>query len=1120
MSIRTTTTSPISPPPVSSTPQTLDLKRLLSKPAPPSPRTRGSASDSEGFSDSPARSRGGILVDRGFTLPQMKEKEPRLGRSKSVQSLSSRNTEERETPPEKEKRPRNVLRRRPSAQKSAPALPATTSATAVADPMPLLRSSPRSPLTPPISPSPTLSRASTRSNTAPSPILKSQFSARSGSSLDTPLVVPRTCSPGKEGYGGAQARRVRSREWMNEGANKGDYVVNVTDESGDHVGADARKRLRELKGHPFPSSPLPSLSPSPSPSRSRPQSPSIRPHYHPQNLDFSASSSSSSTCTHSKSASRSRSTSRNPLTLSPSSITTTITKTQTTNSNSGSTLTPAAAVVAAYKRQTFLNDRPNNGRTVGGSSSVDTSASISGFSRLSFGAGGGGGGFAAIEHLASQAQEAGRQEDKTEQSEAEGDESNQQFTLFTASAGPIIAVGGRYNHPSGGIERKGSGLRTLTRKVSGRFRRAQSEGELKDRNKDKDEGERNFVETPQRGRPSLQHERPSTTGTGKSGKRATMSALGKGGKVVRSLRLSIDKFPEEVRAFRPEKKEKDTQAPPTPASKSPASAASTPSPSGGGSRIWKLMKRISTGALRERYTQEEPPPPVPSLPKEFMSSTIPPVVVDDEKGVPGTPTGGGFGKSVRKKASMVLGARIPSSPTKTAIPRSPLAKTAPRPSPTVPRPSTTTRSSSPMSSDVASARFFSGPGYKQSSTSAHSSASSLLFDDVPPLPQPHLNNKTGNFRNHIVPPSELGKMGVNRRSDEGQHRGSQESLASLSRLARASPTPTSGRSQLMKLKVVVPPTSSPSSPVDVPLIVHTPAAELVSLPLPPRRAGRPVAVRRNTNTPTIAAEGWGERQQEMVQRKERDATDETMAEWERIWGASSGSPGEYRNGMDKDERSGSPIIPSFSTADPINAFMPKRISTDTKRSKGSSAGLTSPVVSHRHPVQLDEMGYSPAESLPPPPRSKKGVIRPASISTPTSPVRSPLLVSPRTARTSTSTSPSSRRSTGGHSVASTLTIMAHQRRRSSSFISSTTSLGSPPSPNSPSPPHRAVMFRELGRANLGIRLTEQEKAARWDDLLERSAQAGGTLHLNFGARTGEDGLKSDRLRFSDISELT
>lgn len=70
-----------------------------------------------------------------------------------------------------------------------------------------------------------------------------------------------------------------------------------------------------------------------------------------------------------------------------------------------------------------------------------------------------------------------------------------------------------------------------------------------------------------------------------------------------------------------------------------------------------------------------------------------------------------------------------------------------------------------------------------------------------------------------------------------------------------------------------------------------------------------------------------------------------------------------------------------------------------------------------------------------------------------------------------------------------------------------------------------MTFRELGPKGSGTNsssgggqaLTEAEKAERWDDLLERSARAGGTLHL--GGASGEDGLRSDMLRFSGVSDV-
>ena len=67
-------------------------------------------------------------------------------------------------------------------------------------------------------------------------------------------------------------------------------------------------------------------------------------------------------------------------------------------------------------------------------------------------------------------------------------------------------------------------------------------------------------------------------------------------------------------------------------------------------------------------------------------------------------------------------------------------------------------------------------------------------------------------------------------------------------------------------------------------------------------------------------------------------------------------------------------------------------------------------------------------------------------------------------------------------------------------------------------PRSPLRFREMGSGGEGGKdrkvLTEKEKADRWDDLLEKSDRAGGTIHI------GNTKLMSDSLRFSDYSTLT
>lgn len=58
-----------------------------------------------------------------------------------------------------------------------------------------------------------------------------------------------------------------------------------------------------------------------------------------------------------------------------------------------------------------------------------------------------------------------------------------------------------------------------------------------------------------------------------------------------------------------------------------------------------------------------------------------------------------------------------------------------------------------------------------------------------------------------------------------------------------------------------------------------------------------------------------------------------------------------------------------------------------------------------------------------------------------------------------------------------------------------------------------LKFREMNKTAPRAAMSEQEKDALWDDLLERSAKAGGTLHY------GDEGaaLLSDNVRFSTVS---
>lgn len=207
------------------------------------------------------------------------------------------------------------------------------------------------------------------------------------------------------------------------------------------------------------------------------------------------------------------------------------------------------------------------------------------------------------------------------------------------------------------------------------------------------------------------------------------------------------------------------------------------------------------------------------------------------------------------------------------------------------------------------------------------------------------------------------------------------------------------------------------------------------------------------------------------------------------------------------DRPESPTIPSFSTSDAVNAFPARRLSATL-----SARSRNSPISTHPSPVNTISPSSSLPTSLPPPPRPLRSAQRPApAVSVSQSP---PIVVIDDIPAGRKSESHAriqhNRRSSGGLSSTSTTRPM---RRRSSSIGGTTRSSSrrsmSPPPGGGGSAIDSMFTFRELDNS-VGPRryaLTEEEKAEKWDDLMERSARAGGTLHLAAGARE----LDSDRL---------
>ncbi|EMD39003.1 hypothetical protein CERSUDRAFT_112710 [Gelatoporia subvermispora B] len=165
-----------------------------------------------------------------------------------------------------------------------------------------------------------------------------------------------------------------------------------------------------------------------------------------------------------------------------------------------------------------------------------------------------------------------------------------------------------------------------------------------------------------------------------------------------------------------------------------------------GGRWWKLVKRISTGGLRDKYNQRPTtPPPVPALPPELKRATFSPLsrtTFEINKSPAQSEAAHGDG-------NVLLSRFIQSRASLSGIRPNAHAHPTPQSTPTPPkkhsmgsRPSTTTRSSSPVSSEMF-----------HRTHSTRSSASSY-GEEVPPVPQTHVAQ-------HILSPSELHRLQSN-----------------------------------------------------------------------------------------------------------------------------------------------------------------------------------------------------------------------------------------------------------------------------------------------------------------------------------------------------------------------
>ncbi|EPT03063.1 hypothetical protein FOMPIDRAFT_1022649 [Fomitopsis schrenkii] len=418
-----------------------------------------------------------------------------------------------------------------------------------------------------------------------------------------------------------------------------------------------------------------------------------------------------------------------------------------------------------------------------------------------------------------------------------------------------------------------------------------------------------------------------------------------------------------------------------------------------GGKWWKLVKRISTGGLRDKYRERSrtsTPPPVPPLPLETPKSTetrttfdtrgspVKEMMADDHMSAKSSPL---LRRSSGSGARPSTGSSQKAPLRHTVASRSSTGSKQPA-TPSVPRPSTTTRSSSPISSEPASSGFF------PKSRSPRSSASSY-GDEIPPVPTSH----SAIVGHRIMSPNELGRLDT-------------------SSLSQKAPT---------KRKPVR--TASEPTAELKPYTTSSADEKPHSLRPPPRR------------------------------------------------------PGTHPRDACSQERSASPTLPSFSTEDCVNNFSPTALSPST--------------------APLSEFGSAP----PRPKRSSRRM--PASIEVPSfsavvasGPHSARAPPTPRTPRPSVKTA-LDRFAPGRES---TSTVNASSTAKASTPSLSSSPVSSSTSPSSVSSQRSPPVFRELESPRHAW--TEQEKQDKWEALLERSARAGGTLHI------GDTGLLSDNIRLS------
>ena len=601
------------------------------------------------------------------------------------------------------------------------------------------------------------------------------------------------------------------------------------------------------------------------------------------------------------------------------------------------------------------------------------------------------------------------------------------YTVFGSISGRLVAVGGPddilldgYNiHGRRQSPRPETGTgRNLTRKVSARWKKATGGGIKAERSPSDTSPSSSSTDVDGQ---AIAQERRSLSLPGRDrSKQGWSYGVHSPDMASTSGSISAMQNASTAKAWVPSAVEEDVRAKPSKLVKARSGDRERDSPKEKdneeeGGIIWKLMKRISTGGLRDRYSQaaDKVPPPVPALPKDFAHQNVRQSVDDDSSGV--------LSRIMNSRASMpATGSGSHSPRTSSSHP----IKVGP--SSTGPRPSTTTgSSSSPVSSDFASSQFF-------HPTHSAGSSSSSYGEEVPhPISSPMIAQ-------HIIPPRELYRMNMDHENEISYPKSSPNFRL---RTHRSTSVPVCDS--------LPPPDNSPEE-------IHG------TLPFPPRR---------------LAASGNTSQRHSKISPSKAD----TISAFRRQTSPSPRASGQHDS--DINLSSSTRLVPQSDSDNIVGT--PSRLSS--KRPRRPRLGSMS----------LSQSSISP-----------------------------PIISLPdETEDHSCLAEDPHRKSSGGFSNASTV------RQRSSPFNTSITS--HPPTQsqsrcpitgdsairtNTRSPPSSArspLTFRELGNSHSArAPLTAQEKADIWDDLLERSDRAGGTIHL------GGQVLMSDQMRLAGGSRLS